>query len=176
MAGDVSRLSGYARAEARLTVGATGGAATAAAGVGVAERWRLHIEHGDRGVIDLGQAGLVDLQPGLPGAPSNGSSTSEDGSRNGGIFCADGQRFRISDGDFSSSVVDMVVSDHFLQGGTGIELATAMKKLKPDVPIVIISGLVDAPEGMEHADLFICKGNSATEFLQKISELLSSRD
>jgi hypothetical protein len=46
---------------------------------------------------------------------------------------------------------------------------------RPDVPIVIISGLVDAPEGMEHADLFICKGNSPTEFLQKISDLLNSR-
>ncbi len=73
---------------------------------------------------------------------------------------------------FSSSVVDMVVSDHFLQDGTGIELAAAMKKLKPDVPIVIISGMVDAPEGMEHADLFICKGDSPPEVLRKISELL----
>ena len=48
---------------------------------------------------------------------------------------------------FSSSAVDMVVSDHFLQDGTGIELAAAMKKLKPDVPIVIISGLVERTEG-----------------------------
>jgi CheY-like chemotaxis protein len=77
---------------------------------------------------------------------------------------------------FSSSVVNMVVSDHFLQDGTGIELATAMKKLKPDVPIVIISGLVDAPEGMEHADLFICKGDSPPEVLRKISGLLSNRN
>ena len=76
---------------------------------------------------------------------------------------------------FSSSVVDMVVSDHFLQDGTGIELATAMKKLKPDVPIVIISGLVDAPKGIEHADLFICKGDSPPEVLRKISELLNGR-
>ena len=74
---------------------------------------------------------------------------------------------------FSSSAVDMVVSDHFLQDGTGIELATAMKKLKPGVPIVIISGLVDAPEGMEHADLFICKGDSPPEVLRKISGLLN---
>src|ERR1035441_6868573 len=74
---------------------------------------------------------------------------------------------------FSLSAVDMVVSDHFLQDCTGIELATAMKKLKPEVPIVIISGLVDAPEGMEHADLFICKGDSPPEILQKISELLN---
>jgi circadian clock protein KaiB len=73
---------------------------------------------------------------------------------------------------FSSSAVDMVVSDHLLQGCTGIELAAAMKKLKPDVPMVIISGLVDAPEGIEHADLFICKGDSPPQVLQKISDLL----
>jgi CheY-like chemotaxis protein len=77
---------------------------------------------------------------------------------------------------FSSSVVDIVVSDHFLQDGTGIELAAAMKKLKPDVPIVIISGLVDAPEGIEHADLFISKADAPPEILRKISELLRSRN
>ena len=76
---------------------------------------------------------------------------------------------------FSSSAVDMVVSDHFLQDGTGIELAIAMKTLKPAVPIAIISGLVDAPEGMEHADLFICKTDPIPEVLQKISELLNGR-
>ena len=74
---------------------------------------------------------------------------------------------------FSLSAVDMVVSDHFLQNGTGIELATAMKKLKPEVPIVIISGLVDAPEGMEHADLFICKGNSPPSFYRRFQDYLS---
>ena len=77
---------------------------------------------------------------------------------------------------FSSSPVDMVVSDHLLQGCTGIELAAAMKKLKPDVPIVIISGLVDAPEGIENADLFISKTDGPLQMLQKIAELLSSRN
>jgi CheY-like chemotaxis protein len=76
---------------------------------------------------------------------------------------------------FSSSVVDMVMSDHFLRDGTGTELAAAMKKLKPDVPIVIISGLVDAPQGMEHADLFISKANSPPESLGKIAGLLNNR-
>ena len=77
---------------------------------------------------------------------------------------------------FSSSVVDMVVSDHLLQGCTGTELAAAMKKLKPDVPIVIISGLVDPPAGMENADLFICKGASPPEILRQISDLLNTRN
>ena len=73
---------------------------------------------------------------------------------------------------FSSSAIDLVVSDQFLQDTTGTELATAMKKLKPKVPIVIISGALEPPDGMEHVDLFICKADSPPEILQKISDLL----
>jgi hypothetical protein len=51
----------------------------------------------------------------------------------------------------------MVISDHLLQGKTGTELAAEMKRLKPGITIVIVSGLVEEPEGMEHADLFIGK-------------------
>jgi CheY-like chemotaxis protein len=73
---------------------------------------------------------------------------------------------------FSSSAVDLVLSDHVLEDSTGTELAAAIKKLKPDVPIAIISGLVDPPEGIEIADLFICKTDSPPEILQKIAGLL----
>jgi CheY-like chemotaxis protein len=83
--------------------------------------------------------------------------------------------FATAMGLFSSSTVDLVLSDHVMEDGSGTELAAAMKKLKPDVPIAIISGLVEAPEGIEHADLFICKGASPPEILQKISELLKGR-
>jgi len=76
---------------------------------------------------------------------------------------------------FSLSAVDLVICDQFLQGSTGTELAAAMKKLKPEVPIAIISGLVDAPEGMEHADLFICKGEAPVVWLKKLSDLLQQQ-
>ena len=76
---------------------------------------------------------------------------------------------------FSSSAVDMVVSDHVLDDGSGTELAAVMKRLKPDVPIAIISGLVEAPEGIEHADLFISKTDSPPEVLEKIAGLLNGR-
>jgi CheY-like chemotaxis protein len=76
---------------------------------------------------------------------------------------------------FSSSAVHLVMSDYFLNDGTGIDLAMAMKSVKPDVPIAIISGMVEEPEGMEHADLFICKTDSPPEVLQKISALLNGR-
>jgi CheY-like chemotaxis protein len=75
----------------------------------------------------------------------------------------------------SSSAVHLVLSDYHLPDGTGIELAASMKRLKPDVPIAIISGMMEAPEGMEHADLFICKTDSPPLVLQKISELLKCR-
>lgn len=83
--------------------------------------------------------------------------------------------FATAMGLFSSSAVDLVLSDHVMENGTGTELAAAMKRFRPDVPVAIISGLVEAPEGIEHADLFICKGISPSEILQKISELLNGR-
>lgn len=73
---------------------------------------------------------------------------------------------------FTASTVDIVISDHLLEGKTGTELAAEMKRLKPGIPIVIVSGLVEPPEGMEHADLFICKGEAPPIWLKKISDLL----
>jgi DNA-binding NtrC family response regulator len=73
---------------------------------------------------------------------------------------------------FTASAVDIVISDHLLQGQTGTELAVEMKRLKPTIPIVIISGAVQAPEGMENADLFMVKGESPAVWLKKISDLL----
>ncbi len=74
---------------------------------------------------------------------------------------------------FNSSSVSLVLADYCLGDGTGIGLAKAMKTLKPDVLVAIISALAEAPEGMEHADLFISKTESTPQVLQKISELLS---
>ena len=64
------------------------------------------------------------------------------------------------------------MSDHLLQGKTGTELAAEMRRLKPRIPIVIMSGVVQEPEGMEHADLFIVKGEAPPIWLKKISDLL----
>jgi DNA-binding NtrC family response regulator len=76
---------------------------------------------------------------------------------------------------FASSTISLVLADDCLRDGSGIELGKAMKGLKPDVLIAIISALAEAPEGMEQADLFISKTESTPQVLQKISELLSGR-
>jgi DNA-binding NtrC family response regulator len=73
---------------------------------------------------------------------------------------------------FTARAVDIVISDHRLQGKTGTGLAAEMKRSKPAIPIVIVSGVVQEPEGMEHADLFIGKGEPPPIWLKKISDVL----
>jgi DNA-binding NtrC family response regulator len=73
---------------------------------------------------------------------------------------------------FTASAVDIVISDQLLQGKTGTALAAEMKRLKPATPIVIVSGVVQEPEGMEYADLFMVKGEAPAVWLKKISDVL----
>ncbi len=73
---------------------------------------------------------------------------------------------------FTARAVDIVIIDHLLEGKTGTELAAEMKRLKPRIPIAIMSRVMQEPEGMEHADLFIVKGEAPAVWLKKISDLL----
>ena len=66
--------------------------------------------------------------------------------------------------------VCLVLSDHMLRGTTGVALAGHMKKIKPNIPIVLYSGQV--PEAMENVDCFISKDESLTRFLAIISNLI----
>jgi CheY-like chemotaxis protein len=68
--------------------------------------------------------------------------------------------------------VDLVITDHWLPGLTGTQVAAEMKRLRPAIPIVLFSGLVDVPLGSEHADLVITKGMPAVEFLREVGKLL----
>ena len=56
------------------------------------------------------------------------------------------------------------IADHMLQGTTGTELAKKMKKLKPDVPIILFSGSL--PERLDAVDVYISKGEPTAEFLR----------
>lgn len=73
---------------------------------------------------------------------------------------------------FLSSEPDLVISDQLLQGATGTALAAEMKQLQPSTPIIIMSGAVEKPEGMENAELYITKGAPPPVWLKKISEVL----
>ena len=73
---------------------------------------------------------------------------------------------------FKQHPVDLVVADHFLSGKTGTETAKAMKELKPEVPILIFSGSVDRPDGIECADEFLTKCQPPNILLGTIARLL----
>jgi len=64
----------------------------------------------------------------------------------------------------------LVLSDHMLRGTTGAELASKLKKIKMDVPIVVHSGTT--PETMKHVDGFVSKDLSTTEFLAFIRDFV----
>ena len=55
------------------------------------------------------------------------------------------------------------IADHMLQGTTGLELAREMKKIKPDVPIILFSGTV--PQSLNAVDVYVNKGEPTAKFL-----------
>ena len=62
------------------------------------------------------------------------------------------------------------IADHMLSGTTGVELAKKMKKLKPDVPIILFSGSL--PERLDGVDVFINKGEPTSEFLRIVRDVV----
>lgn len=70
--------------------------------------------------------------------------------------------------------IDLVISDHFLQGKTGGEIAREIKALRPNLPIVLLSGAVERPEGTEYADAFICKAEDRDVLFGTVASLLKT--
>lgn len=69
--------------------------------------------------------------------------------------------------------VDVVISDHLLRGTTGTQVAVSMKQIRPNTPILILSGLTEAPEGMEYADVFLSKLEPPPVLLATVARLLA---
>src|SRR5260370_36041414 len=56
---------------------------------------------------------------------------------------------------FREKAVDLVITDHILPGRSGTELLADMKRMKPTVPIIMITGLPEAPEAEQLAHVFV---------------------
>jgi CheY-like chemotaxis protein len=74
---------------------------------------------------------------------------------------------------FNCNHVDLVLTDHLLPDLTVAQLASEMKRRKPEVPIVLLTGLVEPPSEFKYADLLLTKGTTPPEFLAAIAKLLS---
>jgi CheY-like chemotaxis protein len=68
------------------------------------------------------------------------------------------------------SPVCATIADHMLRGTTGTELASEMKKVKPDVPIILFSGTL--PEHLENVDVYVNKGEPTAIFLGIVRDIV----
>jgi len=76
---------------------------------------------------------------------------------------------------FAVSPVDLVLLDYALPDSNGDDVAATMKRIKPDVRILMFSGVPHVPEdARHHVDAFLQKGESPAVVLDKIRELLNS--
>ncbi|HET7207951.1 MAG TPA: response regulator [Terriglobales bacterium] len=75
---------------------------------------------------------------------------------------------------FATQAIDLVLLDYCMPDADGAEVAASMKGMKPDVCILMFSGVRHVPEGARlHVDAFLEKGIQPTTVLAKIDELLA---
>jgi DNA-binding response OmpR family regulator len=75
---------------------------------------------------------------------------------------------------FISQPIDEVILDYQLPGITGDLVAREMKRLKPAVPILMLSGDPRlSEEQLKPVDSFLPKGDSISVFLEKVGALLA---
>jgi CheY-like chemotaxis protein len=74
---------------------------------------------------------------------------------------------------FLSRHVDAVVTDMEMPGMTGVELASRLKKLRPELPILLVSGAKPAASKPREVDASLAKGTPTPKLLNQIEELLT---
>ncbi len=75
---------------------------------------------------------------------------------------------------FSDYPIEAVVLDYSMPGMHGGEVARRMRKVKPDVPILLLSAYVGLPEDVSSVvDVYMTKGEGAPALLDKLSNMLS---
>jgi len=72
----------------------------------------------------------------------------------------------------SIHTVDVVIVDYFMPEMSGAEVAIEMRRLRPQAPIIMLSGEVDVPEqALKWVDAFIAKDRLASQLLPTIAQL-----
>ena len=68
--------------------------------------------------------------------------------------------------------ISLVIVDYFLGDTTSIDLAKRVRKLKPSIPILLLSGACEVVEDLEHVDGYLSKLEPIAVVENKIAELL----
>ena len=67
--------------------------------------------------------------------------------------------------------VDIVVVDYFMPEMNGQEVAVEMRRLRPQAPIIMLSGALDVPEqALKSVDAFVAKDRLASQLLPTIAQ------
>ena len=75
---------------------------------------------------------------------------------------------------FLSRKVDAVLTDFEMPGMTGAELAARLKRIRPELPVLLLSGSKIAQDTAAKAvDAAIIKGSSVTKLVDQIESLLA---
>lgn len=75
---------------------------------------------------------------------------------------------------FRQNPIDLVVTDHLLGRQTGMEMAKEMKRTKPSVPVILLSGTSNMPEPLLYADTFLSKTEGPEQLLEAVQLILST--
>jgi CheY-like chemotaxis protein len=68
--------------------------------------------------------------------------------------------------------VDVVIVDYLMPEMNGQEVALAMRRLRPQAPIILLTAAVDVPEQALHlVDAFVAKDRLASQLLPTIAHL-----
>ena len=74
---------------------------------------------------------------------------------------------------FRDANIDAVLIDYYMPMVDGAYVAKAMRHLKPQVPIVMISAAISLPsEALKDSDAFVAKGTSPTEMHDALAKVL----
>lgn len=74
---------------------------------------------------------------------------------------------------FETEPIEAVVLDYSMPGMHGGEVASRMRRIKPNVPILLLSAYIGLPvEVTSLVDLYMTKGEGAPVLLQKLESLL----
>ncbi len=74
---------------------------------------------------------------------------------------------------FRSKRFDAAVLDYQMPGMNGAELAKAMKDVRSDVPVLILSGLIELPDDTPvYYDSFVCKAEAGHKLIEEIQSLI----
>jgi CheY-like chemotaxis protein len=70
--------------------------------------------------------------------------------------------------------VDLVLTDQMMPGMVGTELAKRLRATKPNLPVIIVSGVNEIPEDAVFADRFVSKVEGPAALFRNIAEVLAS--